>query len=292
MSYSYPQMHPKIKPIVFWFMRLYARIVNFFFVKRLDTEGMEHISDTKPILFAATHANSFYDAILLHIETKRYVHALARGDAFNNKAVAFILDLVHILPIWRITEGKHNMAKNNQTFDRCHELLRNNKQVLIYPEGRCKNQTTLLPLKKMGTSALALRAWKDGIDVEVVPVVSTYDSFKNFGKRINLKIAKPLRKEDFDLSQDSSEFAKVFTAKLTEEMEAMIDHTFKPVGFLRNMVHYLGWLIHLPLFLFIHWFTKKKFGPTIFFDSVWYGIFYVTAGPYWLLLGILISQFL
>ncbi len=260
-------------------------------MKRLDVEGMENISKTKPIIFAATHANSFYDAILLHCETERYVHALARGDAFNNKAAAFILDLVHILPIWRITEGKHNMAKNNQTFDRCHELLRNNKQVLIYPEGKCKNQTTLLPLKKMGTSGMALRAWKDGIDAEVVPVVSTYDSFKTFGKRINLKIAKPLRKEEFDIHGDASDFAKKFTAKLTEEMEGMISHEFKPVGLLRNLSFYLGYFIHLPLFLLIQYIAKKKFGRTVFYDSVCYGLFYVMGGPYWLLLYTLIYVF-
>ncbi|MGR3811047.1 1-acyl-sn-glycerol-3-phosphate acyltransferase [Jiulongibacter sp. NS-SX5] len=281
-------MHPSLKPIVFWFMRFYARIVNFFFIKRLDKEGMHNISDSKPIIFAATHANSFYDAILLHCETKRYVHALARGDAFNNKAAAFILDLVHILPIWRITEGKQNMAKNAQTFDRCHELLKENKQVLIYPEGRCKNQTTLLPLKKMGTSSMALRAWREGIDVEVVPVVSTYSNFKSFGKRINLKVAKPLRKEEFDLDADPSEFAKKFTARLTEEMEPMIDHKFKPVGILRTLVFHFGVVLNAPLYLLVHLISKNKFGRTIFFDSVWYGLFYVLGGAYWTILFITI----
>ena len=289
MSYNYPKVNKNLKPLIYFFMRLHSLMVNFFFVKRMDVEGLENVSRTKPIIFAATHANSFYDAIVLHNVFLRYVHALARGDAFSKNAVAMILDLVHILPIWRITEGKQNMAKNNQTFDRCHELLRNNQQVLIYPEGVCKNQTTLLPLKRMGTSGMALRAWQEGIDVEVVPVVTTYDSFKKFGKRMNLRFNTPLKKEDFDLS-DPQEFAKAFTSKLTEEMEVMISHDFKPVGFWRNLVHYAGWVIHFPLFLAINAFVKKKFGKTVFFDSVWFGLFYLSAGIYWLLLILLACQ--
>ncbi|AWV99654.1 1-acyl-sn-glycerol-3-phosphate acyltransferase [Arcticibacterium luteifluviistationis] len=249
----------------------------------MDTTGIENVPKDKPILFASTHANSFYDAIVLHIVFKRYVYALARGDAFKKPIVAKILNVIHMLPVWRISEGRSNMAKNAKTFEKCNELFKQNKQVLIYPEGICKNQTTLLPLKKRGTAAMAFKAWNEDIDVQVVPVVLTYDSFKTFGKRINLNFGKPLQKESFDLSEEVS-FSRDFTATLTEKMEPLFNHTFKPVGFLRNAFHYFGWLINFPLYLAIDTFVKKKFGKTIFSDSIWFGVLYLTYPLYLILL--------
>ncbi|WP_341226572.1 1-acyl-sn-glycerol-3-phosphate acyltransferase [uncultured Arcticibacterium sp.] len=252
-------------------------------MKRLDITGLENIDRSKPILFASTHANSFYDAIILHLVFKRYVYALARGDAFKKPIVAKILSCIHMLPVWRITEGRSNMAKNAKTFDHCNELFKQNKQVLIYPEGICKNQTSLLPLKKRGTAAMAFRAWNEGTDVQVVPVVLTYDSFKKFGKRINLNFGKPLQKESFDLSEEIS-FSKDFTATLAEKMKPLFSFDFKPVGFWRNVLHYFGWLINFPLYLAIDAFVKKKFGKTIFSDSIWFGVMYLTYPLYLLLL--------
>lgn len=248
----------------------------------MDVEGLENVPSNKPILFASTHANSFYDAIILHILFKRYVYALARGDAFKNPIVAKLLSLIHMLPVWRISEGRTNLTKNTETFEKCNELFKRNKQVLIYPEGVCQNQTSLLPLKKRGTSAMAYKAWKEGIDVQVVPVVLTYDSFKRFGKRINLKFNKPLQKENFNLDNEIT-FSKTFTEALEEEMKTMFSFDFKSPGLLRNILFYLGWLINFPLYLSIDAFVKRKFGKTIFSDSIWFGLLFLSY-PFYLLL--------
>jgi 1-acyl-sn-glycerol-3-phosphate acyltransferase len=255
----------------------------------MDVEGQELVPLDKPVIFASTHSNSFYDAILIYLMFKKNVYALGRGDAFKNPMVAKILRAIHMLPIWRITEGQHNMSKNMDTFEECNGLFKRNQNVLIYPEGLCTNQTKLLPLKKRGTSAMAYRAWKEGIDVHVVPVVLTYDSFKTFGKRINLKISKPLHKENFDLS-DEIAFSKAFTAELEGEMSQMFNHNFKPVGLLRNITFFLGCVLLAPLYLIIHLFVKKKYSETIFFDSIWYGFLYFTIVPYFITLFFILRE--
>ncbi len=245
----------------------------------MDVEGKELVPLDKPVIFASTHSNSFYDAILIYLIFRKNVYALGRGDAFKNPIVAKILRAIHMLPIWRISEGKQNMSKNASTFNECNELFKRNQNVLIYPEGICTNQLDLLPLKKRGTSAMAYRAWKEGIDVHVVPVVLTYDSFKTFGKRINLKFNPPLHKENYDLTDEIS-FAKTFTADLQSEMTEMFNHDFKPVGFWRNLSFNLGCVLFAPLYLAIHLFVKKRYHKTIFFDSIWYGLLYLTLVPY------------
>jgi 1-acyl-sn-glycerol-3-phosphate acyltransferase len=256
----------------------------------MDVYGKEFVPKDKPVIFASTHSNSFYDAILLYLMFKKNVYALGRGDAFKNPILAKILRAIHMLPIWRISEGKKNMANNKATFEECNELLKRNQNVLIYPEGICNNQTTLLPLKKRGTSAMAYKAWNEGIDVHIVPVVLIYDSFNKFGKRINLKFSKPLHKEDFDLNDEIS-FSKQFTAALQEEMSQLFVNDFKPVGFWRNALSYFGWVLFLPLFLLISIFVNKKYSKTIFSDSIWYGLLFLTAVPYLVTLFFVLKNF-
>jgi len=275
--------------IFYYFLRINAHIANFFFLKRIDIEGKELVPLDKPVIFASTHSNSFYDAILIYLMFKKNVYALGRGDAFKNPIVAKILRAIHMLPIWRITEGQHNMSKNMDTFEECNGLFKRNQNVLIYPEGLCTNQAKLLPLKKRGTSAMAYRAWKEGIDVHVVPVVLTYDSFKTFGKRINLKINPPLHRENYDLSDEIS-FSKAFTTDLQAEMTEMFNHNFKPVGLWRNLSFYFGCVLFAPLYLAIHFFVKKKYFKTIFFDSIWYGLLFLTIVPYFITLFILLKN--
>ncbi len=260
-------------------------------MKRMDTVGTEYVPRDKPVIFAVTHSNSLIDAIIVYLLFTKNVYSLARGDAFNNPIVAVILKTIHMLPIWRISEGRSNMSKNAKTFEACNEIFKRNKNVLIFPEGLCKNQTTLLPLKKRGTAVMAHKAWEEGIDLHIVPVVITYDSFKKFGRRANVHFDTPLTKEGYDLS-DTVSFSKKFTDDLTEKMKPLFHYEFKPVGSLRNAWFLLGWLINWPLYLIIGFIVKKKFAKTIFSDSMWYGLLFVTIFPYLLLLFFVIKHFL
>lgn len=285
----YKQVNPKLRPYIYFWMNRWAYLINLFFVKRMDVTGLENIPKDKPLILAGTHANSFYDAIVLHLLIKgRHVHALARGDAFNKGWVSKVLDMVYIIPVWRITEGKSNMQKNEYTFQKCHQLLKENKVVLIYPEGVCKNQTTLLPIKRSGITRLASDAWAAGIDAHIVPIVSNYDSFKKFGKRINLSVAPALTRENYDIS-DQKALGQKLVNDLTAAMEPMINHEFKPVSFFRNPFYYIGWVINFPLYFIINKIAKAKFGRTVFFDSVFYGFMYVSMAFYWIILATILS---
>ena len=272
-------------------MRLNALLAYLFFSKRVDAVGTEYVPRDKPVIFASTHSNSLIDAIIIYLLFIKNVYSLARGDAFNNPIVAIILKTIHMLPVWRMSEGRKNMAKNGKTFDECNEIFKRNKNVLIFPEGLCTNQTTLLPLKKRGTAAMAYKAWNDGIDLQIVPVVITYDSFKRFGKRANVQFDSPITKEGYDLKNEVT-FSKKFTDDLTDKMEPLFNYEFKPVGFLRNAMFLFGWLINWPLYLLIDFIVKKKFAKTIFFDSIWYGLLFVTIFPYLLLVFFAVKHFL
>ncbi|CAN5622141.1 hypothetical protein BH10BAC2_BH10BAC2_12910 [soil metagenome] len=85
------------------------------------------------------------------------VHFITRGDVFNKRWVRFVLSQLNMIPIFRIRDGKDKLSLNEQTFIRSVEILRNNGLLMIFVEGFCEHQTTLLPLKK-GAPAYCLVA--------------------------------------------------------------------------------------------------------------------------------------
>ena len=101
-----------------------------------------------PKIIGANHPNSFFDAIVIAVNYPKPIYFLARGDAFNSPLIAKFLTALHLIPIYRLTEGKKNLGKNEDTFKRCIELLKQNQTILIFSEGLCVNEWRLRPLKK------------------------------------------------------------------------------------------------------------------------------------------------
>jgi 1-acyl-sn-glycerol-3-phosphate acyltransferase len=264
-------------------VRGYAIFIARLTIKRMDIKGLDFIPEGKPVLFASTHFNSFFDSCITHLVTQPKVYALARGDAFNKPFVSSILEFFYILPVWRISEGKQNMVWNQRSFERCHEVFQENQKVLIYPEGVCKYQTEVLPLKN-GTAAMAYKAWKDGLDVEVIPVTINYESYTKIGKMMNFNFGSPLLAKDFDLT-DEKAFNSHFTTTLYQGMTAGVDRNFKPYSFFKNPLYAIFFPINLPLYLGISWLVKKKLGKTVFQDSVWFGLLMILWPVYTLLLA-------
>ncbi len=275
---------------IYFFLRKWAKIVFYFFAKRIDISGIENIPSDKPILFASIHPNSFFDAIVLHVMLKRYVYALARGDAFKKGFVEWILTVVHMIPIYRISEGKENLLKNDDTFERCQELFRKNQQVLIFAEGICKQQREVLPLKK-GTARMVMQAWEEGDDVHVVPVGIMYDDFRKYGKRIKLNFNKPITQKDFQ-EKHPAKFVREFNEKLQPAMQQMVDLEVKPYSFFKNPIYYPALFLNAPFLILIRKIVSDKFGKTVFYDSVFYGAMFVLLPFYWLIVALLMATFL
>ena len=80
----------------------------------------------------ANHPNSFLDAIIIAAHFKEPIHFLARGDAFRKPWHNRLLRLLHMIPIYRISEGRENLHKNEYAIERSAELLQQNKIVLIF----------------------------------------------------------------------------------------------------------------------------------------------------------------
>ena len=108
------------------------RYVNFTFKKfysKFIVIGEENIPHASPVIFAPNHNNALMDAlaILATIPHEDPIVFLARADMFNNKMAARLLTFTKIMPAFRMRDGVENLGRNQEIFDRCIEVLDNNK---------------------------------------------------------------------------------------------------------------------------------------------------------------------
>ncbi len=147
------------------------------------------------MILGVNHPNSFLDAIIVGAVMDHRVHFITRSGVFKNPIVRKILRSVNMIPIYRITDGKDQLANNDATFQEVRKVLQRGEHVLIFVEGFCKHQTTLqLPLKK-GAPRMLMQAWADGLDVTFLPVWIRYNSFVEFPKTFDFNFGKPFGKE-------------------------------------------------------------------------------------------------
>lgn len=265
-------------------LRPFVNFILKFFIKKITITGLENIPKSGALMLASTHANSFFDAFVLHcFGLNRRVWSLTRGDVFKKNWVKKILSSLLLIPVHRLSEGKEYMNDNDQSFDRCIELFKQGEVILIFSEGISTYQTKILPLKK-GTARLAKKAQIDGIDLTIIPVTITYDSFANFGKVINLNIGTNIMEIDFSPSLDEGAFLKKFNEALAEKLNNLLNSNFQKVGFWQSPIFALLYVAHFPVVHLALFISKKLTKGSVFFDSVAAGLMVVLLPIYWAIL--------
>lgn len=162
--------------------------------------GFNTISKKGPLLIAASHPNSFLDALILTVLIKRPLHFLARSDVFKSKWANYILRKLNLIPIYRIQEGQENLNKNEQTFEECNKILDEGGAILIFAEGLSVIDLKLRPLKK-GLARIAFgfaEKHNFSINCEIVPVSINYDRPTEFRSKVLVGVGEMVKISSFE----------------------------------------------------------------------------------------------
>ncbi|AFK02905.1 phospholipid/glycerol acyltransferase [Emticicia oligotrophica DSM 17448] len=276
--------------MLYYILRPYVTFLLKFFIKRIKITGIENIPKTGAVMLASTHANSFFDAVLLCCTLDRRVWSLARGDVFKKNLAKKALSSLFMMPVHRLSEGKEHLGNNDDTFKKCIELFKQGEIVLIFSEGLCTNQTKLLPLKK-GTGRLAQQAWLDGLDLKVIPVAITYNNFKSFGKIINLSFGEAIPKAELPNPTEDGVFLRRFNEILSEKLNQSLNWNFPKLSPLQTPFFTLGYILHFPAIGLATFISKKLTKGTVFFDSITIGLMIVLIPLYWLIVFFVVRTF-
>jgi hypothetical protein len=90
-------------------------------------------------------------------------------------------------------ESEQHMARNENMFAHCHDVLAAGGAIALFPEGVSHNQPKLMPLKT-GVARIALEAQikHAGLSVRIVPVGLIFDARSRFRSRALVQVGEPI----------------------------------------------------------------------------------------------------
>lgn len=243
-----------------------------FFCKKIEVKNRNLFKQKGPLVIVSNHPNSFLDAIIIGAQCKYPVHYLARGDAFKQKKFRILLRLLNMIPIYRISEGRDNLYLNEFAFKESNKVLSKGGIVLIFIEGKSINSHELLPFKK-GAARIALNAAKS-MQLSILPVAITYNSFTKFGKNVIIEASKPIPVNQLLPNDDEATNYLNFNSSIRPIIQKMIHWSIveaETSSKQLNIFASLGRLLHYPLFKIVSNFVRAKTRGTVFYDSVLFG---------------------
>lgn len=202
-----------MKKGIYIFLRFLIKIALHLYYKRILVEGAESIPKNQPVILVANHQNALIDPLVVgaHISIRPYF--LTRAAVFKNPVAAYLLNLVQMLPVYRVLDGFSTIPQNQRTFQKTNQVLQQNGSVLIFAEGNHSIIRNIRPLSK-GFTRMAYGALAEAPEIKpvVVPVGIQYSAHKKSGSVVKISIGKPIP-VDPDPAQ---------ALKLTRQVEAAL----------------------------------------------------------------------
>ena len=192
------------------------------FFRKVRVEGSEKLDHKNPAILIANHTASFLDAMLLSVFLKRPLFYFVRGDIFKHPIALYIFTKLHMVPIFSSNDGRAALSKNKSTFDRGQDILKNDKLLLIFPEGYSRLSKDLAPFKK-GTARVALQtAFDFGIEKEfTIETVCINYSFHGFRSDLLIRVGDSLSLAKY--KEEYRESPGHAIANLTRDMFALFE---------------------------------------------------------------------
>jgi 1-acyl-sn-glycerol-3-phosphate acyltransferase len=185
---------------IYIFCTLITKTATKIFFKKINIIGLENISDKKPLFIYGNHNNAFFDSMVVHFALNENIYTLTRGDVFSSKLKNYLLSQFHILPIYRMQEGIENLHKNADTFSTTTTLLKQNKKVIIFPEGNCIQEKNLRKFKKgMARMAYSTEAETNfTLGLQLQPIAINYTKPSQFRSSYEIIIGKSIEVKKFE----------------------------------------------------------------------------------------------
>jgi glycerol-3-phosphate O-acyltransferase/dihydroxyacetone phosphate acyltransferase len=165
------------------------------FFRRIETYGADRVPANEPLIFVLNHPNGLIDPALVFCALPRRISFLAKSTLFTMPVLGRLLRTVEALPVYRRVDAAADVSLNRLTFQRCRELLRRNRCIAIFPEGRSHNETSLLPVKT-GAARIALGALSGGDGgalggLKIVPAGLYYTAKTRFRSEALIRFGEP-----------------------------------------------------------------------------------------------------
>ncbi len=207
---------------------LLSRAVARVFFRQVEVFDAERVPRGHPLVVVANHENNIVDPLLLAGFLDLRPRFLAKSTLWSHPVVAPLLLLAGALPVYRRQDPGSRMARNVDTFARCHAELSRGAAVALFPEGTSHNRPHRLPLKT-GAARIALEAEvRHGpLGLRILPVGLVYEDKSRFRSRVIVQVGPPLdpTPEAALYAAEPGAAVRALTARLADALaEVTLDH--------------------------------------------------------------------
>jgi len=219
----------------YWMLKKYVAFAEWIIYKKIIIMGKDKIPGDKAIVFAPNHQNALSDPMAVLLHTPYQPVWLARADIFKNKTVARILKFMKIMPVYRIRDGKDQLARNDETFDQSIKVLKNHKALALFPEAAHSGKRQMLIHKKAVPRIVFMAEEKseDNINIHIIPTGIYYSSYWKFNRTVIVNFGDPIRVNDYlELNEKNPNEA---TMALRDKLYSAIDELIINI---RSKEHY------------------------------------------------------
>ena len=211
-------MYSFVRPIAAFALKIFFRKIYF--------TNRDRLPKGKPLILAINHPTAFIEPCICACFLPMKLYFLVRGDLFKKPFYRKILNVLHMVPIYRMAEdGYGQMKKNDDTFRFCFEALNDRKTVVILPEGSTVQEKRLRPIKK-GLARIAFGTYEKygDIDLHVVAIGVNYTEPDKFRSVAMFDVAEPIPLRDYyDYhAENPKKSIRLLTAKVKEDLENLI----------------------------------------------------------------------
>lgn len=214
---------------LFYYM-IYPYVKSFFFMfyGKVEIVGLENIPRNEPVIFAPNHQNALMDALILLFSQPGDVVFLARADIFSNRALAFFLNSMKMLPVFRQRDGAADLGKNTDIFDISVDVLHNRHYLCVMPEGNHGHQRKLRTIVK-GIFRIAFKAQEGSGSkpfVKILPVGFDLGHYVKQNQPLLIQYGKPIEVSEYweQYAENNARGINAMKARLAEEMLPLMIH--------------------------------------------------------------------
>jgi len=214
--------------IFYYMIYPYVKLFFFRFYGKKEVKGLENIPLNEPVIFAPNHQNALMDALIVLYSAPRDIVFLARADIFSKKALAWFLNSMKMLPVFRQRDGASELGKNVDIFDISVNVLHHRHHLCVMPEGNHGHQRKLRTIVK-GIFRIAFKAQEEYADkpfVKIVPVGIDVGHYIKHNQPLLIQYGKPIEISDYwkEYEESNARGINAVKKRLGEELLPLMIH--------------------------------------------------------------------
>lgn len=184
--------------MLYHLLRSAAHVALRWYYSDVIIQGRARIPALGPVLIVANHPNALVDAMLVASSVDRRVLLTAKATLFENPFLAPLLGSVGVVPLRRAKDEREAarsgvvVSRNDDAFRMVTEAFRQQRAVLVFPEGISHDEPSLAQLKS-GAARMALGARDAGVRaLHILPVGLVFEEKERPRSQVLVRIGEAL----------------------------------------------------------------------------------------------------